>query len=66
MVMKLGTVVICLALIIGLILVIATPVLANGGDEVQQTVSYNPVVLIVVGIAYLVVAYFMYRILRGR
>ncbi len=64
--MKLGTVIVCFALFIGLMSVVATPVLANGGGEVQQTVSYTPVVLIVVGIAVLVVAYFMYRIFRGR
>ncbi len=64
--MKLGTIVVYLVLIIGLISVIPTPVQANGGDELSQTVSYNPLVLIIVGIAVLVVAYFMYRILRGR
>ncbi len=64
--MKLGTVVICLALVVGLILVIATPVLANGGEEASQALSYNPLVLGVVGVAVLVVAYLMYRILRGR
>ncbi len=64
--MKLRTVVVCLVLVIGRISVVATPVLANGGDEVNQVVSYNPLVLSVVGAAVLVVAYFMYRILRGR
>ncbi len=63
--MKLGTVIVCLVLIIGLMSVVATPVLANGGDEVSQTVSFNPLVLVATGIAVLVVAYFMYRILRG-
>ncbi len=64
--MKLGTIIVYLVLIIGLMSTVATPVLANGGDEVNQVVSYNPVVLGVVGVAVLVVAYFMYRILRGR
>ncbi len=64
--MKLHTVVIYLVLIIGLISVVSTPVQANGGDDLHQTVSYNPLVLSVVGVAVLVVAYFMYRILRGR
>ena len=64
--MKSGTIVVYLVLIIGLISVVATPVLANGGDEVTQTVSSNPLVLSVVGVAVLVMTYFMYRILRGR
>ncbi len=64
--MKLGTLVVYLVLIIGLIAVVATPVLANGGDEVSQVVSFNPLVLSVVGVAVLVMTYFMYRILRGR
>ncbi len=64
--MKLGTLVVHLVLIIGLIAVVATPVLANGGDEVNQVVSFNPLVLSVVGVAFLVMTYFMYRILRGR
>ncbi len=64
--MKLRTIVVYLVLIIGLTSAVATPVLANGGDEVNQVVSDNPIVLSVVGVAVLVVAYFMYRILRGR
>ena len=64
--MKLRLIVVYLVLIVGLLSVISTPVLANGGGEVNQAVSYNPVVLGVVGVAVLVVTYFMYRILRGR
>ncbi len=64
--MKLGTIVVYLVLIIGLISIVATSVLANGGGDLDHAVSYNPVVLIVVGIAVLVVAYIMYRIMRGR
>ncbi len=64
--MKLHTVTVCLALIIGLTSIVSAPVLANGGGDSQQTVSYNPLVLIVIGIAVLVVAYLLYRILRGR
>ncbi len=64
--MKLPTVVVCLALVMGLTLGVSDPVLANGGGDVSLTVSYNPLVLVVVGIAVLVVAYLLYRILRGR
>ncbi len=64
--MKSGKIVVYFILIIGLISIFSTPVQANGGDEIQQAVSYNPIVLSVVGVAVLVVAYVMYRILRGR
>lgn len=64
--MKSGKIAVYLVLIIGLISVFTTPVQANGGDEIGQAVSYNPVVLSVVGVAVVVVAYVMYRILRGR
>ncbi len=64
--MKLTKVVGCLALIIGLMSVVSTPVQANGGGDLPQAVSFNPLVLSVVGMAVLVVTYFMYRILRGR
>ncbi len=64
--MKSGKIVVYLVLIIGLISVFSTSVQANGGDEVSQTVSYNPLVLSIVGVAVLVVAYVMYRIFRGR
>ncbi len=64
--MKSGKIVVYLVLIIGLLSGFSTPVQANGGDEVSQAVSYNPIVLSVVGAAILVVAYVMYRIFRGR
>ena len=64
--MKLGTIVVCFVLIVGLISVVSTPVLADGGHEVELTVSSNPLMLGVAVVSGLVVAYFIYRIVRGR
>ncbi len=41
-------------------------VLANGGDEAEQALSYSPLALVPAGLAVLAVGYVMFRVFRGR